>query len=99
MLPHGEEARKETLGVAKIRNTGESGSLVFGDYEVELKKWGPSGRRWRKGTVTRFPRLRLGPWDLLYRALRDCVGTRNPDVETTTTERTHDEVTRTAGGQ
>lgn len=70
------------LGRGKIVNTGE-GTNALGTYRVELEK-SPEyakasnvGNLWRKGRVQRFPRLRLGPWDLLFRALLAAVGDRN----------------------
>ncbi len=32
---------------------------------------------WKKGRIENFPRLRLGPHDLLYRVLKSVVGWRN----------------------
>lgn len=34
---------------------------------------------WKQGKVGPFSRTLLGPWDLLYRALRDVAGYRNKD--------------------
>lgn len=36
---------------------------------------------WKKGRVEGFPRLRLGPWDLLFRALGSLISDRNTGVE------------------
>lgn len=36
---------------------------------------------WRKGKVAGFPRVRLGPWDLLFRALGSLISDRNTGVE------------------
>ncbi len=76
LWPHGDEAQKQHLGTARIINDG-TGILGSGNYDVILSKWGKPSRKWKEGRVDRFPRLRLGPWDLLYRALRDTVGARN----------------------
>lgn len=71
--------RNETLGVAEISNVG--GTVSRGNYFVRLSKRGRSFRRFgepfRTGVVEGFPRKRLGGWDLLYLALRECVGDRN----------------------
>ncbi len=37
---------------------------------------------WKKGRVEGFPRLSLGPWDLLFRALGALVTKRSPRVST-----------------
>lgn len=70
------------IGVGEIANDG-TGSTTTGNYDVRLLK-SPAyakpqnvGGIWRKGRIEKFPRQRLGPWDLLYRALRACVGPRN----------------------
>ncbi len=75
LWPHGDESKKKHLGTAKIANDGR-GTLTEGDYDVVLSKTGRPNQTWRKGRVTEFPRRRLGPWDLLYRALRNTVGDR-----------------------
>jgi len=69
------------LGVAHIINRGqtsfESGGQL-GEYSVTLSKWAPKHTEtWKKGEVLGFPRRSRGPWDLLYLALRACVGKRN----------------------
>lgn len=81
MWPRGEKSRARLLGEATISNEG--GTADSGNYSVVLLK-SPEyaatenvGKPWRKGSVQGFPRLRLGPWDLLFRALRDTVGGRN----------------------
>lgn len=61
--------------------------MQSGDYSVNLlrspeyAKPGNVGKSWRKGKVEGFPRLKLGPWDLLLRALVSAVGKRNPGDE------------------
>ncbi len=79
LVPHGVESRKRVLGQAIIANDG-TGTHDTGNYNVRLMKWGPGERAWKRGRVVGFPRLKLGPWDLLFCALRNCVGHRN--VET-----------------
>jgi len=68
--------QRSTLGFAEIYNdaTGDEGT---GNYVCKLYKWGAGRRVWKAGSVSMFPRLKLGPWDLMYRALRDIVGSRN----------------------
>ena len=63
------------LGVAKICNDGE-GTPDTGNYTIELSKFDGNGV-WRRGKLEGFPRLRLGGWDLLFRALYAVVGFRN----------------------
>lgn len=79
LLPHGDESKAEVVGVATIVNTGE-GTAETGSYEVKLMKTAKFAKRpgvWREGRVSGFPRLKLGPYDLLYRCLAVCVGPRN----------------------
>ena len=76
LLPLGSESRKRHLGTIEIVND-RSGTLELGNYDVTLFKWGTGQRVWRRGRVEGFPRKRLGPHDLLYRALMATVGGRN----------------------
>lgn len=76
LVPHGDESRKRAIGYAEIRNDG-TGDRQTGNYGVRLSQWGRPGSTWKRGVVTGFPRLKLGPWDLLYLALDACVGGRN----------------------
>lgn len=74
LWPHGDPKFAKPLGVAHLWNDG-SGEYENGNYQIEIKKTG--GGLWKKGAVRGFPRTRLGPWDLLYRALKSAVGKRN----------------------
>lgn len=79
LLPHGMELGKRTLGIAEISNDG-TGTVERGNYKVTLSKWAPKEREtWKETTVRFFPRTERGTWDLLYRALRRMVGSRNPE--------------------
>ena len=71
-LPGGSEARARRLGTACIVNDG-SGDPAHGNYKVTLSR---RGGKEREGKVLGFPRKRLGPWDLLLRALAATVGER-----------------------
>ena len=75
LVPLGDEKRTKQLGSASIYNDG-SGTHLEGTYKVVLYKWGEKGRIWKKGEVKGFARKRLGPWDLLYQALKATVGER-----------------------
>jgi hypothetical protein len=83
LWPGGDEGRKQDLGTAQIANAVTSTLATageLGDYTIELhkgRKYSTRGGVWKAGRVNGFPRLRLGPWDLLFRALRDMVGYRN----------------------
>jgi hypothetical protein len=80
--PYGDESRKKDLGVAHIAND-VSGTLSSGNYWFKLFKspeYAKSPGIWKKGNVYNFPRKRLGPWDLLYRVLKEGVGDRNKSV-------------------
>ncbi len=78
LAPGGDMAHKQHLGTATIINDG-TGTLAVGNYEVRLSKWGRPGVTWRRGRIEGFPRQRLGPYDLLLRALQVTVGGRNRD--------------------
>lgn len=73
--------RNKVLGVAYISNQAVTTAQTnghYGDYKVELSKREPKlNETWRRGEVHKFPRKRLGAWDLLYRALKACCGERN----------------------
>ena len=77
----GGDARE--LGQVIIVNTGK-GTMTKGDYDVQLLKsaeYAKSPGVWKRGKVRGFPRKMLGPYDLLYRALRACVADRNEENE------------------
>lgn len=74
LVPRGVESRKQTLAVGEIINDA-TGAPTVGNYEVRL--YDAAGRRWRHGVFQGFPRRRLLAWDLLYRRLRQFVGSRN----------------------
>ena len=76
LLPHGSEEGKRHLGTCLITNTG-AGTLQEGEYTVSLSKWDRPRLVWKRGSVKAFPRKKRGPWDLLYLALKNCVGNRN----------------------
>jgi hypothetical protein len=69
--------RNRLLGIATIANDGR-GTAARGNYVVQLSKAGArAGEAWRHGYVEGFDRKRRGGWDLLFLALRSCVGPRN----------------------
>jgi hypothetical protein len=79
LWPRGDEAEEREIGRGLIANVG--GSDVDGRYEVRLldppeiaERRGP----WRRGRVEAFARKRLGPWDLVLRALVACCAHRSP---------------------
>jgi len=76
LLPGGDEGRKRHLGTALIVNDG-TGTTSRCSYYVKLSKWGAPNITWKKGRVEDFDRKKRGPWDLLYLALRNIVGSRN----------------------
>lgn len=81
LIPGGDERseRRRVVGVVEIGNDGSSTNPHVGNYNVRLDRSlvGKPGV-WRTGHVDGFPRVRLGPYDLLYRALAETVGDRNP---------------------
>ncbi len=90
MWPGGDQTRERLLGEGTIANVG--GDASFGDYQCLLfkspeysKHPGDPARPkvsaiWKKGYTKRFPRSRLGPWDLLFRCLLTAVGSRNKEL-------------------
>lgn len=54
------------------------GLLLRGNAEVSyiLTRMDERGA-WKKGRIENFPKIRLGPHDLLYRVLKSVVGWRN----------------------
>lgn len=81
LWPLGSEERKREIGTAVIVNDG-TGDRKTGNYHFQLLKspeFATHPGTWKKGCVEGFPRLRLGPWDLLYRALRASVEYRNKE--------------------
>jgi hypothetical protein len=85
MLPGGDpkHPRRRLLQQIAIANVG--GDHKTGHYDVVIPKspeYAKSAGIWKRGRVTGFPRLRLGPADLLLRALVACVGDRNKSAVT-----------------
>lgn len=77
-----DAARSRVLGIATISNdvvesVATHGAL--GSYRATFSKWAPkTSETWKKGRVEGFNRRTRGAWDLLFLALRDAVGSRNP---------------------
>lgn len=79
LWPKGDFRRKIRVGELFISNDC-SGSSSVGNYRVRLmksSKFSRAGGIWKAGEVKGFSRLVLGPYDLLYRALKAVVGSRN----------------------
>lgn len=76
LLPGGLEKGKKHLGTMEISND-LSGTPEVGNYNVRLSKWGRPTHTWKKGRVEGFYRLKRGPYDLMYLALKNIVGYRN----------------------
>lgn len=70
------------LGVGTIANDGNRSAETEGKrgaYAASFSKWAPKENEvWVSGKVPDFDRLKRGPWDLLFVALRAAVGKRNP---------------------
>lgn len=82
MVPLGNEEHSYVMATAIIHNDGR-GSRARGNCHTAISKVAHhrplvGGGYWKQGKIKDFPRLRLGVWDLLYRALRELVGERNP---------------------
>lgn len=83
MWPGGRDdhPRKREIGRVVITNVG--GSNQVGHYDVVIPKsaeYAKSGGIWKRGQVFNFPRKRLGPHDLLLRALIACIGPRSEEA-------------------
>lgn len=80
MWPHGDETKAREIGRVLIANA--DGTESRGSYDVVMPKSPEYARRkgvWKRGRVTDFPRQKLGPHDLLLRALVACIGDRSQD--------------------
>ncbi len=75
LLPGGDESKVKHLGTAYITNDG-TGDFDTGNYDIKLSKWGQPNSIWKTGRFIGFPRLKLGPWDLLCMALIATLGDR-----------------------
>jgi hypothetical protein len=75
LWPLGFEKDKEILGVMEIWNNA-SGTRTRGNYGFKILEKGRTSV-WKSGDVLRFPRKRLGSWDLLYRCLKQVLYERN----------------------
>ena len=84
LWPGGDQSKAKHLGTATITNDGTGDPAnrrrgkesTLGNYRVRLSKRGQPTVRWRDGRVEGFRRKRYGAWDLLYLALRACLGGR-----------------------
>lgn len=73
LWPHGIEANKQTIGLARIFNDG-TGTRSVGNYVFEMFRRNakvPTGESrpqsvLRRGTLKGFPRLRESCWKLLF---------------------------------
>lgn len=97
LWPRGDHTRARSLGVATIENvggdpkTGDYECRLFKAPEYskqaetrplhEILTKPKAKETWRKGRVEGFARLRLGPWDLLFRALGALISDRSQGVE------------------
>ncbi len=76
MLPHGFERGKYHLGTAYITNDG-TGDKNKASYTYRISRRGAPNSAWKKGIIKDFPKSRLLIWDLLFRVLKDAIGSRN----------------------
>lgn len=81
IYPLGDETKKRLIGRIEITNDVNATiqDRSVGDYTVRLFKTEEFAHRpgiWKQGVFRNFPRLRLGPYDLLTRALMAVVGMR-----------------------
>lgn len=78
LLPKGNEGRKVHLGTIQIANDA-TGTDARGNYRFTLSKRGYPLSVWKEGTLTGFPRKRLGPYDLLLLCLVHVLSDRLKD--------------------
>ena len=98
LWPGGNEVRAREIGRVLIANVG--GDQDTGHYAVQLMRspeYSAVPGPWRTGRVENFKRLRLGPYDLLLRALAACVGKRSPAALRMISGRDFGEVERQQG--
>ncbi len=69
--------KRTTLAQAEIYNDGKGDHPHRGNYVAKIYRKGSKTRVWKATEIKDFPRLRLNSWDLLYRCLREIVGSRN----------------------
>lgn len=72
LWPHGNKHRRKTLGTAVIANDG-SGDWDRGNYDVwvgDPKDPHDVIKDSAHSRVEGFPRTRLGPWHLVFKALQ-----------------------------
>ena len=80
IFPYGSKKHKRKIGEINIVNDGSAESPDTGNYEVTLHKspeYSAKPGVWKKGKVKNFLRKKLGPYDLLFRALQNTVSYRN----------------------
>jgi hypothetical protein len=80
MWPGGNENHPRKRELQRILITNAGGDANVGHYAVVIPKsaeYAKSPGVWKKGRVLNFPRARLGPADLLLRALVACIGDRS----------------------
>jgi hypothetical protein len=75
MFPYGFKENKYNIGKIKITNDA-SGTKTIGHYDVVFYQKGGQ-KIWRQTRVENFPRLRLGIYDILFRALKNVCEERN----------------------
>jgi len=76
MWPKGDKSKAYSLGTLTIalEDINDKGLRA---YSWSLTKFRDKGR-WKSGAIAGHnPRVR-GPWDLIFRILREAVGRRNP---------------------
>ncbi len=86
MWPGGMEDHPRKRELQRIFITNSGGTNEIGHYDVKIPKSPEYARRggiWKSGRVVDFPRLRLGPADLLLRALVACIAGRSREAVAT----------------
>lgn len=75
-------SRDRVLGIAHITNDGIMTNEThgrLGSYVAGFSKAAPKQNQiWKHVAVSGFKRKTRGAWDLLYLALKEAVGDRNP---------------------
>lgn len=79
LVPKGDERRKHVVCIGEIHNDATSEDEHIGNYQCWFSKFAPRTHEvWKYADVKGFPRKLRGHWDLIYLALKDALGGRNP---------------------
>jgi hypothetical protein len=76
----GTQSRGNYLARLSNRSGFKSSKGLYSDPELTRVCAPRASSVWKAVEIVNFPRLNLGVWDLLFRVLRACVGSRNSSL-------------------